>query len=148
MQEFSIACDTLASPNTAQRKQAEEYLNAFASKENATVCLPVCRSILQQNNLAPVTTFHALSAVKLIVVRDYNSAVASEWLYFLLDSLCSLSLQFDSIPQFVKGGYLKAMALIVKRSWLDEDSHNEAVIDKIFQMSYNSHVFTLSPLTI
>jgi hypothetical protein len=133
-EQFAAACESLASSNSVQRKQAEEYLNALTSRDNAQTCLPVCRSLLQTQNVSPVITFHALAAVKLIIVRDYSSVVlANEWMYFLLDSLCSLHLA--SVPQFVKGQYLQAIALIAKRAWLDDAERNDALANRIWQMA-------------
>jgi hypothetical protein len=124
--KFAQACASLNGPG---RKQAEAYLTDLTSKDNAAVCLPVCRAILQ-TDCSDNITFHALAAVKLIVVRDYNIQVASEWLYFLLNTLRAMDL--NVLPQFVKGQFLQSIALIAKRAWLDTEPDQNLLIKHIY----------------
>lgn len=136
---FVNACEAVSrSADHAERRQAEAFLIEFASREKASASLPVCRSLLEASDAAPVVLFHALSAVKLILIRDYDPSVSSEWLFFLLNLVRGL--QWDRLAPFVRGQYFQAIALLVKRSWMQDKGGNQAVFSKILEISAAGNV--------
>jgi hypothetical protein len=94
------------------RKNAETTLINFRKSQNV---LPACRYILLHSNV-PAVQFHVASTIKEAVVREYPSLNRNdivEWRSLLIQQL------HQPILPFARETLAQALAVIVKRSWLD-----------------------------
>jgi len=99
---------------------AEQVLLAFRKSSNV---LPVCRFILQ-NTSTPAVQFHVASTIKEAIVREYGIMTPTDieaWKSFLVEYL----VQQPSILPYARETLAQALAVIVKRSWLESNQQQK-----------------------